>query len=135
MKLIIDGKRSIYHGYSQTFSADFENLTIPFLTINCQQIRWLLIKSNWGHWRNLTKLLTIRHGVGFQEQWILSWLYVFLWCFLKIAQFAGQTWEPFFGVRLFSLTSSALDHSATAPPNSWLYVCSVSLFHGHTLEI
>ena len=35
--------------------------------------------------------------------------------FLKGAQVGGRTWDVFdFG--LFSLTSSALDHSATAPP-------------------
>ena len=35
--------------------------------------------------------------------------------FFKGAQVGGQTWD-LFDFRLFSLTSSALDHSATAPP-------------------
>ena len=35
--------------------------------------------------------------------------------FLKGAQVGGQTWD-LFDFRLFSLTSSVLDHSATAPP-------------------
>ena len=36
-------------------------------------------------------------------------------CFFKSAQVGGRTWD-LFSVRLFSLTSSALDHSATVPP-------------------
>ena len=35
--------------------------------------------------------------------------------FFKGAQVGGRTWD-LFDFRLFSLTSSALDHSATAPP-------------------
>ena len=37
--------------------------------------------------------------------------------FFKGAQVGGRTWD-LFDFRLFSLTRSALDHSATAPPYS-----------------
>ena len=47
--------------------------------------------------------------------------------FKKGAQVGGRTWD-LFDFRLFSLTSSALDHSATAPP-----LVSVSLCKGGTV--
>ena len=40
--------------------------------------------------------------------------------FLKGAQVGGRTWD-LFDFRLFSITRSALDHSATAPPKSFGY--------------
>ena len=42
-------------------------------------------------------------------------LFFFFFFFFKGAQVGGRTWD-LFDFRLFSLTSSALDHSATAPP-------------------
>ena len=58
--------------------------------------------------RNLTLISPIPHSKYLQL--------LLLWCFFKKgAQVGGQTWD-LFDFRLFSLTSSALDHSATAPP-------------------
>ena len=48
----------------------------------------------------------------------LLWANLEVEVFFKGAQVGGRTWDLLdFG--LFSLTSSALDHSATAPPSSW----------------
>ena len=43
--------------------------------------------------------------------------------FKKGAQVGGRTWD-LFDFRLFSLTSSALDHSATAPPSLRPYLAT-----------
>ena len=44
-----------------------------------------------------------------------EWIEFYYISFFKGAQVGGRTWD-LFDFRLFSLTSSALDHSATAPP-------------------
>ena len=38
--------------------------------------------------------------------------------FFKVAQAGGRTWDLFVFLFIFSFKSSALDHSATAPPQT-----------------